>query len=567
MFTYQNAVCLLTGATGGLGRRIARLLLAKGARLVLSARDQDALEGLSEALGEPERVALIPAQLEQEGAAVALARAAEERWGRVDVVINGAGLGYFSLVEELEEARLREVFEVNAFAPLLLARALLTGMKRRGDGRIVNVLAAAGRVPIPSVAAYGGAKTALALIGATLRFELAGSGVRVLNIYPSAAATGFEARALRENARPGVDPEQRFARDPDGIAAAIVAASCTERDEIWLERKGRRLALAAEIWPAHVRRRLRGLRDRVCAHVPGQKARAERRFEGCSVSAALSTSNWEALVPRLGEVAEITFDAAAAGFEGETLLARAEQARRAGCAVRLAIGSRRLDADLTERLLLFGLESVTVRESPGGSAGALALAAELVALRRGLRPELRLELGCGDLRGAAMRELVDRAAAAGVDRLMLTLPDATPEKMRRALERRRPRLLRRGRRLGVDVVLPGLESELRAVCSPDPRLTLVVDEEGAFAPCARLLAAGYGAGRLPEDDPLLVTSSGGHIARFEERARIHAEVMRAGALEGGISRFQRAAARARDEMPPLEPPCAGCPAMRSGASD
>ena len=161
---FSHKVVLLTGASGGIGAGIARRLSEQGARLVASGRSAGDLKKLIRELPHPEQAVAIEADLGKPGEASKLAARALETAGRVDVLINNAGLGYFALVEEADEERMRHLFEVNTFSPLLLAQALVPQMKRRGGGRIVNVVSCAGRVPIPSVGVYGGSKSALAMI-------------------------------------------------------------------------------------------------------------------------------------------------------------------------------------------------------------------------------------------------------------------------------------------------------------------------------------------------------------------------------------------------------------------
>ncbi len=128
---YQQKTVLLTGATGDLGRALARGLGELGATLILSARSEEKLAELLENLPKEPGSMSIAADLSRPGAAADLAEQALARAGRVDILINNAGLGYFALMEEAVEDTVRYLFEVNTFAPLVLLQKLMPSMERR----------------------------------------------------------------------------------------------------------------------------------------------------------------------------------------------------------------------------------------------------------------------------------------------------------------------------------------------------------------------------------------------------------------------------------------------------
>jgi len=261
-FTFKGKNVLVTGATGGLGSAIARHLVEAGANLVISSRSETALAELIASLPRPERAEAITADLSVAGEARVLAEKALELKGRIDAVFNNAGVGYFALMEEASEESIRHLFEVNAFAPLMIAKTLLPYMLRQGGGRIVNVVTCAGRVPIASVGVYGGSKSALALMTNTMRLELEPKGIDIINVYPGTADTAFEENALREKERPGLCPKDRCGEPRFAIAKRIMDAAAGPPGEIWLDRPGKWLSVAALIWPRFVEKRLARFRDR-----------------------------------------------------------------------------------------------------------------------------------------------------------------------------------------------------------------------------------------------------------------------------------------------------------------
>lgn len=175
----SGRTALLTGATGGLGRAIARALAERGARLVLSARAIDALEALAAELpGEGHRV--LPADLAEPGAAERLAADAAE----VDVLVANAGLPGAGLLTDFTAEEVRRALRVNLEAPMLLARALVPAMVERGSGHLVFVASLAGKAASPLTSIYNATKFGLRGFALGLRPDLAPRGVGVSLVSP-----------------------------------------------------------------------------------------------------------------------------------------------------------------------------------------------------------------------------------------------------------------------------------------------------------------------------------------------------------------------------------------------
>ena len=210
---------LLTGATGGLGRAIAGALADRGATLVLSARNEDALRELAESLPGEHRIA--PADLAEGGAAERLAAEA----GEVDCLVANAGLPGTGAIESFSPEELTRALRVNLEAPMMLARELAPGMSERGEGHLVFVASLAGKSPSPRTAIYCGTKFGLRGFALSLRADLARSGVGVSLVVP-----GFirEAGMFADSgAKP---PPGLGTATPEQVAAAVVRA--IERDKM-----------------------------------------------------------------------------------------------------------------------------------------------------------------------------------------------------------------------------------------------------------------------------------------------------------------------------------------------
>lgn len=176
---------LLTGASSGIGRALARELGERGYRLALSARRGELLERTAaevrQAGGEAPRT--LVADLSQRGAAADLGAAAVEALGGVDMLINNAGTvchGLQWVLGDRDEGR--EVLETNFWSPLALTRALAPAMLERGEGTIVNVTSLVQVSPFPALSHYCASKAALALATETLRLEAERAGIQVTEV-------------------------------------------------------------------------------------------------------------------------------------------------------------------------------------------------------------------------------------------------------------------------------------------------------------------------------------------------------------------------------------------------
>jgi short-subunit dehydrogenase len=216
-------VILITGASRGIGAATAAALRTRGVKLALTARSEPALR---ETAGPEDFWAA--GDLCAEEFRAALVQRTLERWGRIDVLINNAGAGLYAPTWDAPPGLVRQLFELNWFAPLDLARRVIPLMRARRSGVIVNVSSIAGQIPLPWFTLYSASKAALLSLSDGLRMELAGSGVRVMAVCPGYVATGFQQHALG-----GVPPARlvsgkRFAVSAEQCAGALVRG--LERD-------------------------------------------------------------------------------------------------------------------------------------------------------------------------------------------------------------------------------------------------------------------------------------------------------------------------------------------------
>lgn len=193
--TTEDKVWFVTGTSSGFGRHIVEQAIARGDRVVATARDPGALAEL--AARAPERVLALRLDVSQPSEIESAVQAADERFGRIDVLVNNAGFSIVGAVEETSEEDLRATLETMFFGAAALTRAVLPGMRERKAGSIVQITSMGGVVTAPGFAAYCAAKHALEGFSEALAAEVEPFGVRVLIVEPGAFRTSLFGSAFR----------------------------------------------------------------------------------------------------------------------------------------------------------------------------------------------------------------------------------------------------------------------------------------------------------------------------------------------------------------------------------
>jgi short-subunit dehydrogenase len=185
MTDLHSQVVLITGASSGIGAATARAFAPTGVKLVLAARRQDrlaALAGQLQQLGA--ETLIIPTDVSAEAERAALVAATMDRFGRIDHLFNNAGLGRINWLEALSPDEIREQFEVNILAMIMLTRTVLPIMQRQRSGHIINMASAAARIATPGYTVYAATKYAVEGFSEALRREVTPWGIQVSVIYP-----------------------------------------------------------------------------------------------------------------------------------------------------------------------------------------------------------------------------------------------------------------------------------------------------------------------------------------------------------------------------------------------
>ncbi|MDJ0621557.1 MAG: SDR family NAD(P)-dependent oxidoreductase [Desulfocapsaceae bacterium] len=567
---FSGKIILLTGATGDLGSTLARSLSSLGADLVLSSRSAEKLETLIDTLPQKRKAIALPADLSQQSEAEKLADRAIEQAGHIDILINNAGLGYFALMEEADEEKIRYLFEVNTFSPLALINRLTPHMAKRGGGRIINIVSSAGRVPIPTVGVYGGSKSALAVMTNTMRLELEPKNIDVLNIYPGTINDSFERNAMRENDRLGLCPTADCGDAEEMTVAEIIAAAAGEPGEIWLEKTGKWMALAAIAWPSIVDNRLKHLRNKAVTASDAEKPKELRRWRLLQVESSLacnlkcimcpwvderknmqqrghmSQATWEAILPHLPEVRSIDFTGGGEPLLQKNLLEWIGQAKASGCEAGFLTNGLLLSEEVSRRVLDAGINWIgfSVDGADKETYDFIRRGSDFDVICKNIKyltdnrvdtlPMTMINFVIMQSNYHQLEKIIQLAHDLGVDQVNFKqcdvirgehgkefgLFDSEETKKVKQLKKALDKANRLARKLEVKTTSFSFVPEEQSVCDQDPRDSLFIRFDGSVSPCINLAIGGPSTflgkdiifphvayGKIPDEDILALWES------------------------------------------------------------
>ena len=232
-----SPVALVTGASSGIGRAAARALVRAGFAVVGTSRNAAKAEPLP-------GVTFLDLDVASDESVRSLVEEVIERFGRIDVLVNNAGVGAVGAGEESSINQAKEVFDINVFGLMRMTNAVLPHMRAQRRGRVVNVASMQGRVPGPFMAVYAATKHAVEGYSESVDHELREHGVRMLLVEPAYTNTSFEASSMapdsplpvyaaqREIARDVLATAVHNADDPAVVAKVIVAAATDSKPKL-----------------------------------------------------------------------------------------------------------------------------------------------------------------------------------------------------------------------------------------------------------------------------------------------------------------------------------------------
>lgn len=194
MSASQTPVWFITGCSTGLGRELAKLVIARGWRAVVTARRPETIQDL--VAGHEDRVLALALDVTDNVGVKSAVALAESAFGQIDVLVNNAGYGYLSSIEEGEEDKIRAQVETNFFGTLNTIQAALPGMRARRKGHIINYSSIGGLVGFAASGFYHATKFAVEGLSESLSLELAPLGIKVLIVEPGPFRTDWAGRSI-----------------------------------------------------------------------------------------------------------------------------------------------------------------------------------------------------------------------------------------------------------------------------------------------------------------------------------------------------------------------------------
>ena len=189
-------VWFITGCSTGFGQHLARLVLQRGYRAVVTARDPQKIQDL--AAGHDGRALILKLDVTDAAQVVDAVKTAEASFRRIDVLVNNAGYGYLAAIEESDEDEARAMFETNFFGLARMIHAVLPGMRRQRRGHIVNISSVGGLVGFASVGYYNATKFAVEGLSEALAKEVEPLGIKVLIVEPGPFRTDWAGRSIKQ---------------------------------------------------------------------------------------------------------------------------------------------------------------------------------------------------------------------------------------------------------------------------------------------------------------------------------------------------------------------------------
>jgi short-subunit dehydrogenase len=235
IMTETNTAWLITGCSTGFGYELAKAVLARGCSAVITARDTSALSALAKE--HPETAMVLPLDVNNAGQIADVVAQAKARFGGIGVLVNNAGYGYQSSIEEGDDHEIRAQFETNVFGLFALTRAVLPVMRAAKHGYIINITSVAGFIGFPGSGYYAASKHAVEGFSDALAAEVGPLGINVTCVAPGPFRTDWAGRSLKQTPTKITDYEATAgarlkatagysgtqAGDPSRAAAAMIA--------------------------------------------------------------------------------------------------------------------------------------------------------------------------------------------------------------------------------------------------------------------------------------------------------------------------------------------------------
>jgi short-subunit dehydrogenase len=251
----NSSVAVITGASSGIGRALALELSRRGYRLALGARRTDRLEEVARQCRQAgAQVVTRTTDVTLQEQVQALVKAATDEFGHLDLMVNNAGRGLFSLADETTPQQMREIFEVNFYGLFYGCLAAIGPMLAHGGGHIMNVSSVLGRRGIPYHAAYSATKFAVVGLTESMRVELKGRNIKVTAVCPALTESEFFESSQRGSAAKQSFAKLRKMMKAEDVAAKMADIVGKDRPQLIFTFGGKLLAVLSALFPRLVDR-------------------------------------------------------------------------------------------------------------------------------------------------------------------------------------------------------------------------------------------------------------------------------------------------------------------------
>ena len=251
---FAGKVVMITGASQGIGAACVQELRKRGARLALVARSADKLRQLA---GEGDLA--LPGDVTIAEDRHRVVQATLDRYGRIDVLINNAGVGLYAPAWQAPLDEVRRMYELNFFAPLGMVQLVTPGMRVQRSGTIVNIASIAGKVTLPWLTLYSASKYALGSLTDGLRMELRRDGIHTMTVFPGYVSTSFQDHVLHGQPPEHVRRTKAFKITPERCAADIVKGMERQARTVVTPFSGWAFVILERLLPGWVDRRLENI--------------------------------------------------------------------------------------------------------------------------------------------------------------------------------------------------------------------------------------------------------------------------------------------------------------------
>nr|WP_245954265.1 SDR family NAD(P)-dependent oxidoreductase [Companilactobacillus formosensis] len=214
---------LITGTSSGFGKELAQIVAANvDNNLIATARKMSDLDYLDKY--NDSKILKVILDVTDTPKVKDIVKSAYDRFGKIDVLVNNAGLGYFSTIEESDMQQVHYMFDVNVFGLANMTNAVLPIMRKQKDGIIVNLSSALALTTLPTMGFYSATKYAVEGYSDTLRQEVSDLGIQVMNVEPSGARTNWSGRSSKK-VKPTISDYQKFSDDISSVPDSVTSAT------------------------------------------------------------------------------------------------------------------------------------------------------------------------------------------------------------------------------------------------------------------------------------------------------------------------------------------------------